>query len=386
MPFFRKSTAPADAPPSAESLNALTARRSQELRALGELYYESTHGGRNNTASLQRKLKEIAKLDARMAAARGGEDPGPPPRTTTESRRPAVGPCTRCGAALARSDRFCLQCGQPTPIQRSLRPCPQCNRGVEDVAKFCNHCGTAMNAAGRLRVRHPLTGQEASFDFRPGGALPPQGGSVEPEPVEPEPVEADAPPYAPPHEAVGPDDDGGRRWSHELERFARPSDAEAQGFLNRGLDFLQGGRAREAAIEFEAAILQNPREATAHYNLGVARFKAGDTDSAIEAFERCIRLDRTNADAHNDLGLCLAKKNQRKESLEQYNTALRLNPAHSDAHYNVAHLFIEQRAYPDAIHHLEMYLQFSPRAHDFKRVTDLIGRLQHAARSGRPLR
>lgn len=385
MSFFRKSTAPSESPQSSESLTALNARRDQELRALGELYFESTHGGRNSTAALQRKLKEIEKLDARIAAVRGGEDPGPPPRATTESRRPAVGPCTRCGAALARSDRFCLQCGQPTPIQRSLRPCPQCNRGVEDVAKFCNHCGTAMNAAGRLRIRHPLTGQEASFDFRPGGSPPPQVGSVDPEPVEPEPIEVDAPPYAPPLASADLDDDSGQRWSHALERFARPSDAEAQGFLTRGVDLLQGGRPREAAIEFEAAILQNPREASAHYHLGVARFKAGDTDSAIEAFERCLRLDRSNADAYNDLGLCLTKKSQRKESLEHYSNALRLNPAHSDAHYNIAHLFIEQRAYPDAIHHLEMYLQFSPRAHDFKRVTELIGRLQQAARHGRRL-
>lgn len=378
MSFFRKTAQHQEPDGGADRMKALIARRDEELRALGAVYYDGARAGKPNAPALQRKVKEIEKLDARISAVQGGADPGPlPPKPlSSETKRAQVSPCAKCGAALTPSDRFCLQCGQPTPLQRTLRPCPQCNRGVEDAARFCNHCGASMNAAGRLRIRHPLTGQEASFDFQPGGAPAPPTDTVEPAPVEPVP-HAWEPAAEEPSDAA-PE----TRWSHELERFARPAEREGPAFLSRGRDLLQNDRPREAAIEFEAAILQNPRDAAAHYGLGVARFKGGDTDSAIEAFERCIRLDRSNPDAHNDLGLCHAKKGQRRESLEQYTQALRLNPAHSDAHYNIAHLFIEQKSYPDAIHHLEMYLQFSPRAQDARQVSELIGRLQRSAQRG----
>lgn len=347
------------------------------MRELGEICYESTRSGRPNATALNRKVREIEKLDAQLATARSGGDPGPVPPRPSSPRRPKTPPCSKCANALLASDRFCPQCGQPTPIQRSLKPCPNCNRGVEDAARFCTHCGSSMTAAGRLRVRHPLTGQEVSFDFRPTGAPVPPIESQEPAPVEP--------PQQPFETETGPaeSDPTEEPWTRSLERFARPSDDEGQSFLGRGKELLQQGLAREAAVEFEAAILQNSRDASACYHLGIARFQSGDTDSAIEAFERCVRLDRANADAFNDLGLCMAKKRQWRESLEHYQTALRLRPNHADAHYNLAHLLLEQGEYADAIHHFEQYLQCAPRAPDFKRVTELVSRLRSALRTGR---
>lgn len=376
MSFFRKSISPDERPPAPEDndLKTLNARKEQELRALGEIYYESTRSGRTDNKALARKMKDLEKLDARIDAIRAPRPPAPVLRTPPE-RRPAT--CGKCGAELTPSDRFCIQCGAAGPEPRSNgRPCPVCSRSVDEGARYCNHCGASMTQAGRIRIRHPLTGQEASFDFQPAPAAQPTH-SYEPSAVELGPAD-----YEDSMMDIVDDADPERNWIRELERFARPSNADVNMCVNRGKELLQLSRYREAAAEFEGAILQNARDPRSHYLLGIARYKSGDLDAAIEAFGRCVRLDRADADAYNDLGLCHAKKGESREAREQYQQALRVNPQHPDAHYNLAHLLIAQTAYPDAIHHLQMYLEFSPRAQDHKRVSDMIDSLQSTLSTG----
>lgn len=371
MVFFRKK--PEAAPPVEEvALKSLQTRKDQELRNLGEIYYASTLKGKPDSRGLTRKIREIQRLDERLEAMRGAGPPVKPlPRETRVVR---ARPCVTCGAALTLNDRFCPQCGATAPAGGpAARPCPACNRQVDATAQFCSFCGASMAQPGRLRVRHPFTGQEVSFDFQHTPAALPAAA---------QPDAPSAPEEAPVEEDATADDEAPRQWIRDLERFARPSQVDSQAFVSRGREFLQVGRYREAAAEFEAAILQNPRDGRAHYHLGVARYKNGEVDAAMDAFERSTRLDRGNPDAHNDLGLCYVRKGQHREAVQQYQEALRIAPAHSDAHYNIAQIYVQQASYPDAIRHLQLYLQYSPRARDFKQVTEVIDRLRSGQRMG----
>jgi tetratricopeptide (TPR) repeat protein len=380
MSFFRKSVSPDDKPAPAESLKSLEERRSQELRALGEIYYVSARNGSPDARALERKVKELQKIDARIDALRAPRAaPPPPPSPGGASARSKSMTCTKCGARMTAGDRYCLHCGAVGPEPPTAgRPCPSCHRSVDEGARYCNHCGASMASPGRIRIRHPLTGQEASFDFQPAQARAPEGRSYEPAAVELSPAEY----HDEMMDIVDDVEAGEKSWIRELERFARPSHGDVAMFVNRGKELLQGGRYRDAAVEFEGAILQNARDARVHYLLGIARYKSGDVDSAIDAFGRCVRLDRSHSDAHNDLGLCHARKGEWRLALDHYELALRANPSHPDAHYNLAHLYIQQMAYPDAIRHLQLYLEFSPRAQDHKRVSEMIGKLEVAIASG----
>jgi len=379
MDFFRRKPAVPAAPgrpaeaPDAEALKSLTTRKDQELRNLGEIYYASSQKGRPDARALARKLKEIQRIDERIAEISQASKPAPRARNEPRLVRPR--PCS-CGAQVAPHDRFCPSCGATVATAPgATRPCPACNRLVDAGAQFCSQCGASMSQSGTLKVRHPFTGQEASFDFVPAFSEIPTNsrGTLDPD-AQDEPIE---PP--PPEEPAEPD---GRGWVRDLERFARPAQVDSQAFLSRGREFLQVGRFREAAAEFEAAVLQNARDARAQYLLGVSRYKNGEVDAAMDAFERAARLDRNNPDAHNDLGLCYVKKGQWREAIKEYQEALRIAPSHSDAHYNLAQLFVQQMSYPDAIRHLQLYLQYSPRARDFKQVTNVIDRLQLAVATG----
>jgi lipoprotein NlpI len=391
MDFFRrlggdseKSAAPAGAKPGAagskggedDTTKSLNARRDQELRALGEIYYQSARKGRLDTRALSRKLRDIQKIDERLESLRQPKAPPVPPPTARTP--PPVATC-RCGSSYIPGARFCSACGSELPRPNvELRACPACNMMVEATAAFCTQCGSSMTARP-VRVRHPLTGQEASFEYHPTGSM-----------------RADAPPLPSSdpvydYDAVDELYDGAtdpsdkQAWVRNLERFARPAQVDAEAYINRGREYLHAGRCREAAAEFEAALLQHPRDGRIHYLLGVARYKNGEIEAAIEAFERTTRIDRNNSDAHNDLGLCYAKQNNVREALDHYQQALRANPSHSDAHYNLAHLYIQQMAYPEAIRHLQMYLQTSPHAGDYRTVSDMIEQLTGAAATGQAM-
>jgi len=388
MVFFKKKPEPegksADSR-EAEALKFLLIRKDQDLRELGEIYYTSGIKGRLDTRGLARKVKELQRLDQRIEALQAsGKVPAAAAAAPRGALRPK--PCVHCGAPLTLNDRFCAQCGRQTAIQAApAKQCPACNRNVDAAARFCNYCGADTLQPGRLKVRHPFTGQEVSFDFQPGAPQMPGGGGLASPSTsqDGEPSLEEALAAADFAEPAPPDDRA--QWVRDLERFARPSQVDVSSFLSRGREFLQVGRYREAAAEFEAVILANPRDGRALYHLGVARYKNGELEAALDAFERSARLDRTNPDAHNDLGLCYIKKGKWREAVEHYQEALHIAPSHSDAHYNLAQLHIQQVNYSEAIKHLQLYLQYSPRARDFKRVTEMIERLHAASMSGVPM-
>lgn len=392
MAFFRKRSHPEVALPEgvepaepgvADVFQELVSRREQDLRALGEIYYQSAGGGKPDTRALHRKVREIQRLDAQLELV-------PVARPVASGHRPTRvaaptvprGRQCACGALLHPTDRFCSTCGQPTDYRGGDRRCLSCKIPLDGGARFCRFCGVSTTAGGRVRVRHPLTGQEASFDFQ---AAPVEAGprvpTLPPPSAQSQAYEMDDED----DEAASEGGDPSRQWIRELERFARPAQVDGQQLLQRGRDFLTTGRFLEAASEFEAVLALNPREGRAQYFLGVARYKNGELEPAIEAFERAIRMDRNNPDTHNDLGLCYARQSLWREAMDHYTRALAINPGHSDAHYNLAHLFIHQDVYAEAIPHLRAYLQHSPRARDFKEVVDLIEQLEAACAAGRRL-
>jgi tetratricopeptide (TPR) repeat protein len=60
--------------------------------------------------------------------------------------------------------------------------------------------------------------------------------------------------------------------------------------LERGLQFYQEGRYREAVAAFDEAVQESPGSAAAYTNRGVARIRLGDAGAAIEDFTRALAL------------------------------------------------------------------------------------------------
>jgi rRNA maturation endonuclease Nob1 len=52
--------------------------------------------------------------------------------------------CTNCGTKINESEKFCKECGTPTP-KPTLTECPACKAPLAPGTKFCAECGYNIN-------------------------------------------------------------------------------------------------------------------------------------------------------------------------------------------------------------------------------------------------
>jgi Flp pilus assembly protein TadD len=360
------------------------------------MYYKAHREGSGETRAMQRKLRELEKLELE----------GPAGLVTSKPLAEAVvRPSCRCGAPIEAHARFCSHCGAAfaEPRQRVPR-CRTCELPASEGQELCESCAAVESAGRKVLVRHPLTGQETSFEVTApvetvsAATAQSAGPPIESKPLGRDPVgssPASAATPAPASAATAPagsardqsprdkEDTSGPAWARELERYARPAQVDPDVLVSRGREYLQMSRYKEAISSFEAALQQNPRESRALHYMGIARYQCNLYDEALEVFLKAARLDKDNPDIYNGIGLCHRRLGQLGDASEAYAEALRIAPAHADAHYNTAQLHILQGRYAEAVTHLQSYLQYSPRARDFQQVVDVIEQLS-GGRAARP--
>ncbi len=88
----------------------------------------------------------------------------------------------------------------------------------------------------------------------------------------------------------------------------------------------QAGRAEEAAIAWQAALLEWPGDTVALFGLGNARFAMRDFDAAETAYRELLDVDPGLAAARNNLALTLAELGAYDDAMEQLDFALSSQP------------------------------------------------------------
>ena len=147
---------------------------------------------------------------------------------------------------------------------------------------------------------------------------------------------------------------------------------------NLGLIYLNQGKMKDAAAEFETVLSLEPKyDVNIYYLLAAAYRESGDfeksiatlekglekkpedpvmlkalgylqfntdrDDAAVATLERIITLDPTDVDARLDLALLHQKKDRTEQAVAGYKKALELAPKNFAAHYNLGLLYVKQR-------------------------------------------
>ena len=90
-------------------------------------------------AEIDEDMAKCADIEARIA---GVEAEGAAARAAAANVRT----CPACGANLAGSAKFCMNCGtavpEATPVQKT---CANCGNAVDEASQFCMNCGTKLN-------------------------------------------------------------------------------------------------------------------------------------------------------------------------------------------------------------------------------------------------
>jgi len=124
----------------------------------------------------------------------------------------------------------------------------------------------------------------------------------------------------------------GIAWMHEARVQAlAETQAQLQGYLQRGQSYLDSEEIDAAAWELEAAIRQFPDAAELYANLAVAYYQQSRWSEAVRELETAVRLRPDYEDAHYSLGVLYEAMGNQQRALEAWERVLQLDPQHAEA-------------------------------------------------------
>jgi tetratricopeptide (TPR) repeat protein len=137
--------------------------------------------------------------------------------------------------------------------------------------------------------------------------------------------------------------------------------------------------------EYQAILVQDPRNLAALVALGNAYFDSGEWKKAISTYEQALLIEPRNADVRTDMGTSYRQTGMPDRALAEYRLALQYEPAHLNARYNMGIvLAYDKKNYRAAIRIWEDLLKLAPNFPHADRIRSNIASLkQGTGKDGR---
>ncbi len=125
----------------------------------------------------------------------------------------------------------------------------------------------------------------------------------------------------------------------------------------RGVSLYKSGEVKKAAVEFRAAIDNDPERSNFYNNLGLAYAALDDPDQAEKHFKEALKKRPDFPEALSNYGAFLAEGGELARALNLLNKAVGFDPDLRDPHLNLAVSLERLGRLSEAIVHYERYLE-----------------------------
>ena len=151
---------------------------------------------------------------------------------------------------------------------------------------------------------------------------------------------------------------------NQLAQYIRSSSnpAEVSAALNYTLAnlYLQAGRYKEAATQYQAAIKKFPNFRRAYKNLGLASIQARDFEPAIKVLVKAIEMGDGSGDTYGLLAYAYLNVGKPTAALEGYRQASLLNPNNREWRIGKAEALVRTQRYEEAISEFKQLIEEMP--------------------------
>ena len=130
--------------------------------------------------------------------------------------------------------------------------------------------------------------------------------------------------------------------------------------MNSGRNFLDQGRAEEAASAFAAASLLNPNDRDAWLNLANAHLALGAAPEAARAASTALAIDRHSAAGHYLLGCSLLRQGSYAEAVPSLQTAKDLDRTVNAVSFQLGRAHLGSEQFPAAMDQFLEVVRFDP--------------------------
>lgn len=134
----------------------------------------------------------------------------------------------------------------------------------------------------------------------------------------------------------------------------------AVGSTEKGAALMEEGLFREAVVQFERAIADNPLFAPAFLGAGNAQYKLDNKPAAEKHFGRAAQLDPTNFDAHYMHGVVLQEMDKVNDAIRAFNRALEIKPADFSANLNLGTAYLQVEEAQEALPFVQKAVELKP--------------------------
>jgi len=135
----------------------------------------------------------------------------------------------------------------------------------------------------------------------------------------------------------------------------------------QGEQYIEGAKFEDARVEFEKAIVIDPRKVDAYINLGYAYHMSMDYDKAIEVFEQAREYEPENEVLNENLLSVYETKGGSMASISDYAGAVRyfekirsIDPEYPDIVYNIGLMYYQMKDYREALSYFRQHLDADP--------------------------
>jgi tetratricopeptide (TPR) repeat protein len=139
-----------------------------------------------------------------------------------------------------------------------------------------------------------------------------------------------------------------------------PSAKSAQGSLSRAKELLDGERLAEAAAEYRAVLIRDPKSVPAFEGLSRIASRMNDGPSALGFIARAVELRPDDPTLVNQMGVAFVTNGRRNEAAQAFDRALALNPRDALACLNAAQNQAELGNWEGARRHAQAAAEILP--------------------------
>ncbi len=125
----------------------------------------------------------------------------------------------------------------------------------------------------------------------------------------------------------------------------------AQGYYDRGVNFLQMKDYQSAIVEFQRSIKTDPKNKMSYYALGLVYDMMGKTADAENFYKEAVSQDPDFSEAHNALGGIYSRQQKWKDAEKEFRKALdnKLYETPHITYLNLGNMYMEQHQYEKAV-------------------------------------
>lgn len=127
-----------------------------------------------------------------------------------------------------------------------------------------------------------------------------------------------------------------------------------------GLTQFAKGDIRNAVMQFQMALRNDPGHGRALSNLGAMQLLNGQQTEALETMRNAARLDPRSAPVRNNLGYALARGHTVNEAIREFREAILNDPAFFEPYYNLGKVYLDANVMETAERNLNRAYQLNP--------------------------